>query len=227
MQDTSFPNHIAIIPDGNRRWAKAHNKLALQGHMEGYERAKEIISYAKSSGVKILTLWVFSTENWSRNKDEVTDLFGVIKRGLQELHNEARTQKSKIIHIGRRDRVGGDICQLMASVEEETKECIDFCLCIALDYGGEDEVLRAEERLRVSGDDNKSVGDFLDTTFLDVPSPDLIIRTGGEFRTSGFMPLQSTYSEWVFEEKMFPDFDTQAFQSAIDKYNSRTRRFGK
>ncbi len=227
MNSHKIPVHVAIIPDGNRRYAKAKGLPVAFGHGRGYERTKEIISNAQEKGVKFLTLWAFSTENWGRSEEEVSELLKLIKRGLIELYNEARIQKTKLVHIGRRDRLGSEIVSLLESIEKETESYNDFCLCIAIDYGGEDEIRRAEEKLKMSTDPSKHITDFLDTTLIGIPSPDLIIRTGGEKRTSGFLPLQSAYAEWIFEERMFPDFDEEAFQIALDEYALRARRFGR
>jgi undecaprenyl diphosphate synthase len=222
------PVHVAIIPDGNRRFAESQGIAKVLGHARGYERTKDLIAHARSVGIQVLTLWAFSTENWAREEGEVVDLLALIKRGLLELQRESRIQKTRLVHIGRRDRLGGEIIRLLETIEDETKEYTDFCLCIAIDYGGEDEVKRAVELLR--GDQSgsmKSVVDYLDTSRANIPPPDLIIRTGGEKRTSGFLPLQSAYAEWVFEKVMFPDFDTILFQKALDEYTFRTRRFGR
>lgn len=221
------PKHIAIIPDGNRRWAKEKNKPTMFGHARGYERIRECITFAKKEGVSIITVWAFSTENWKRANDEIDELMSLINKGLSKIHRDAKIEKTRVVHIGRRDRLGKKLVNLIDKVEEETKNYKGFTLCIAIDYGGEDEMLRAQKRLQESKDANKTVVDFLDTSLHNIPNPDLVIRTGKENRTSGFMPLQSAYSEWIFEEKMFPDFDTKVFQKSIDTYNTRCRRFGK
>ena len=227
MNEIKVPKHVAIIPDGNRRWAKLRNQHSLFGHEAGYTRIRECLNYAKEKSVSVITIWAFSTENWNRKEEEVEGLMKLIYRGLSNLHEEAKRGKIKVVHIGRRDRLDAKINHLIEEIEEKTKKYTDFTLCIALDYGGEDEIVRAEKRKEESGSKNKNTIDFLDTTLLDISNPDLIIRTGGESRTSGFMPLQSAYSEWVFEEKLFPDFDTEVFQNALDVYASRTRRFGR
>lgn len=219
--------HVVIIPDGNRRWAKEKVKPAIFGHTKGYERIQECITHARKSDISYITVWAFSTENWKRKKEEVGELMTLITKGLSKLHRDAKKEKSRVVHIGRRDRLDKKLVTLIEKVEEETKGYKGFTLCLAIDYGGEDEIMRAEERLKVSPKKNGHLKDFLDTTLHAVPSPDLIIRTGGENRTSGFMPLQSTYSEWVFEEKLFPDFDTEVFKQALEIYSKRTRRFGK
>lgn len=219
--------HIAIIPDGNRRWAKQQGKPSFFGHSKGYERIRECITYARNVGVSVITVWAFSTENWKRKQDEVGELMTLIAKGLSKIHRDATKEKTRVVHIGRRDRLDAKILKLIEKVEEETKQYTGFTLCLAVDYGGEDEVRRAEMRMKDSGNTNKELNHYLDTTLHSIPNPDLIIRTGGEHRTSGFMPLQCTYAEWVFEEKMFPDFDTDTFKKALDIFTHRARRFGK
>ncbi len=227
LPSSKVPVHLVIIPDGNRRWAKANNKLSFQGHLKGYERANELISEAKHLGIQVVTLWGFSTENWTREKSEVDELLKIIHKALRELHKRCHKDQAKFLHIGRKDRLTSEITTLIATIEEETKNYTEFCLCAAIDYGGEDELRRAGEKLQHSKNKDASIRDFLDTTLLSIPNPDFIIRTSGECRTSGFMPLQSAYSEWYFDTILFPDFDTEAFHKALDSYNLRNRRFGK
>lgn len=227
MSPFILPIHLVIIPDGNRRWAKENNKLDSEGHRKGYQRANELVTEAKKLGIKYLTIWAFSTENWSRDKEEVGHLQDLIYLGLKEIHKKSHSEKAKFVHIGRKDRLSREIIKLIETIESETRECADFCLCMAIDYGGEDEILRAEERRRESSDASYSVLDFLDTTLLGIPAPDFIIRTSGEQRTSGFMPLQSIYSEWYFDPLNFPDFDAVAFHKTMEIYQRRQRRFGK
>ena len=224
--------HIAIIPDGNRRWAKENNLPALFGHERGYERTRELLIYAREAGIEYITTWAFSTVNWKRKQEEVDGIMGLLTKGLLKIHEDAKKEKTRVVHIGRRDRIHKKLLELIENIEEETKMYEGFCLCIAIDYGGEDEIERAEIRRRESKkiynneSNERSILDFLDTTIAKVPAPDLIIRTGGETRTSGFMPLQSAYAEWIFETVLFPDFSVDVFQKAIDEYRSRCRRFG-
>lgn len=226
MEKSHSLSHVVIIPDGNRRWAKERYIPIGKGHMEGYMRAKELLIEARTQNIHYVTFWSFSTENWSRNKEEVNDLLEIIYRGLVELRKEVTKEKTRFLHVGRKDRLGEKITTLVTTLEEETKKYKDFCVCVAIDYGGEDELQRAYEKLKGSQDTTKSVVDFLDTTLLAIPNPDFIIRTSGEQRTSGFMPLQSTYSEWCFEETLFPDFTVKHFRRCLLKYNARIRRFG-
>lgn len=222
-----IPKHVAIIPDGNRRWAKQHNKPTIQGHTKGYERVRECITYARLTGIEVVTIWAFSTENWKRAHDEVGELMTLITKGISKIHRDAKKEKAKVVHIGRRDRLDKKLLKLMETVEEETKNYKGFTLCLAIDYGGEDEVERAESRKSKVKSETQELKQYLDTSLHTLPNPDLVIRTGGENRTSGFMPIQSTYAEWIFEEKLFPDFDTVTFQKNLDIYKKRDRRYGK
>jgi len=226
MSKSSSLSHVVIIPDGNRRWAKSNNLPFLKGHMEGYKRAQECMREARAHAVDYITFWSFSTENWARSAEEVQDLLTIIYRGLTELRKEIKREKTRFLHIGRKDRLSPNINSLINKLEMETKNYSDFCVCVAIDYGGEDELVRAGEKLLHANDTSKTICDFLDTALLAIPSPDLIIRTGGEQRTSGFMPIQSCYSEWCFEKTLFPDFTTEYFQSCLREYSTRTRRHG-
>jgi undecaprenyl diphosphate synthase len=219
--------HVAIIPDGNRRWATKHNLSSLEGHREGYSRAKELLREARAQKIQYLTFWSFSTENWLRGESEVKDLLRLIYTSLVELRKEVRKEKTRFLHIGRKDRLDGSILKLIVDLQEETKEYTDFCVCVAIDYGGEDELKRACSKLQNSQDTTKTLTDFLDTSLLSIPNPDFIIRTSGEKRTSGFMSLQSVYSEWCFEPLLFPEFTAEHFKACLIEYCSRARRFGK
>ena len=220
-----LPDHVVVIPDGNRRYAKEHNLPSILGHKKGYERANELITEAKKLGIPYLTLWAFSTENWNRAEEEVKDLLALIEEGLKEIEKKMHREKGRFVHLGRKDRLGNNLVSLIEKLEQETKNYNDFCLSMAIDYGGEDEIRRAEAKVKAHL--GGSVFDHLDTTRHSLPCPDLIIRTSGEHRTSGFMPLQSLYSEWYFEDLPFPLFDASAFRRALSEYEKRERRFGK
>jgi undecaprenyl diphosphate synthase len=227
MKFQNLPRHVAIIPDGNRRWAKQQHLPTLIGHREGYKRMEELVEESKRLGIEYVTLWAFSTENWKRSQEEREELFSLVAKGLQALHESVLEKRSKFVHLGRKDRLGKELLTLIQALEEETKECTAFTLCVAIDYGGEDEMLRAGEAYKKSEDQDTRITDFLDTSKYSIPSPDFIIRTSGEKRTSGFMPLQSAYSEWYFSDKHFPDFGVQELHDALKDYESRERRHGK
>lgn len=221
-----LPKHIAIIPDGNRRWAKERGLPSLIGHKKGYERVKELVEYGRQYGLSHITFWAFSTENWKRSDEEVRGILSILQEGLETLYKELHKEKTRFVHIGRRDRLGENLLSLIETMEEETKEYTSFCLVLAIDYGGEDEVIRASKEAVLSGDETKTLVDFLDTRRAGVPSPDIVVRTSGEMRTSGFMSIESAYAEWFFEKAYFPDFDVDALKRVLDEYKNRSRRFG-
>lgn len=220
------PRHIAIIPDGNRRWAQERGLDVWLGHKEGLTRMSELISYLTKTGVTHLTVWGFSTDNWKRNDNEVSFLLRLFKDGLKELSEKLKEAQVSFRHIGRKDRLPDVLVEMMNVLEEETKSFSDQHFILALDYGGKDEILRAINKLdltkEVTGLDIEQV---LDT--YNLPDPDLIIRTSGEQRLSGLMAWQSTHSELYFSPVLFPDFDVKQLQFALDDFVSRKRRFGK
>jgi undecaprenyl diphosphate synthase len=232
LDDITWPQHVAIIPDGNRRWARERNLPTLRGHREGIEnRFFELCRYFYSSPLKVLTLWCFSTENWDRSQDEVTYLMDLFLEIIEKFEPEFLENKISFRHIGRRDRLGPKIMKKIEELEEKTKDFNNKTITLAMDYGGRDEIHRAVEKIVQVKGNNFKVGDltellpnYLDTQGL--PDPDLIIRTS-EQRLSGFMSYQSTYSELYFTDKYFPDFNVEEFKKAILEFSSRKRRFGK
>ncbi len=222
----NVPEHVAIILDGNRRHAVKQGFDAYTGHETGFERVKEIWPYAKLVGVKFLTLWAFSTENWQRPAVEVMAIMGLLRRALRQIHDEMHDKRSRFVVIGRRDRLSLDIVTLIDTIERETKRYSSFCVVVAIDYGGRDEIRRAGEKLVASDDKSKQVEDFSDMAEVGIPPIDCIIRTGGERRTSGFAPF-SDYAEWLFTDILLPQFGVAQFQEILDEYARRPRRFGK
>jgi len=225
-----IPLHVAIIPDGNRRWAKSKGLIASEGHRRAgsYNHIKELFDEAKKLGVKCLSFWGFSTENWKRDKKEIDEIFKLVLNAINEWRNDAHENKIRFVHVGRKDRLPKDIINEFRKLEEETKEYKDFKVVICLDYGGRDEIIRAVNKIIADG--KKSITEeefskYLDTN--DIPDPDLIIRTSGEKRLSGFMPFQSAYSELYFSDLYFPDFGGSELRKAVEDYSQRQRRFGK
>ncbi|MCR9139495.1 MAG: isoprenyl transferase [Alphaproteobacteria bacterium] len=230
----SVPQHVAIIMDGNGRWAERRGQARTAGHRRGVEAVRAAVESAGELGVKYLTLFAFSSENWRRPQQEVNDLMGLLKffirRDLAELHRE----NIKIRVIGDKASLKADILSLLTEAEELTKANTAMQLIIAFNYGGRDEIARAARRLaaRVSqGDLNaedireEDIGASLDTA--GIPDPDLLIRTSGEQRISNFLLWQAAYAEFVFLPCLWPDFDRKAFEEALDIYQCRNRRFGK
>jgi len=219
--NTNIPNHVAIIPDGNRRWAKEKGLNTYEGHKKGFEQLIKISKKARLLGVKVITIWAFSTENWKRTQEEVGYLMKLYEIMIDRYLKDALKDEVRIIHLGRKDRINSSLKNKIMNIEEKTKKFDKYYLCIALDYGGRDEIERA---VKTNGN---NFTQFLDTKNLPFPDPDLIIRTGGEQRLSGFMLWQSQYSELVFEKKYLPDYSDNDFEKTINKYLLRKRRFGK
>lgn len=220
------PRHIALIPDGNRRWAREKGLPTFEGHRRGFNRVKELATKVKELGIPVFTVWAFSTENWNRTKEEVDYLMGVYEEWIDENLEDAMKDQTRIIHIGRKDRIRESLKQKLSNAEEKTKTFTKQYFVVALDYGGKDEVLRAMEKRRGKMDE-ETFSKLLDTSELPYPNPDLIIRTSGEQRTSGFMTWQSAYSEYLFVEKYLPDFTAEDLEECIREYSNRQRRFGK
>lgn len=232
MNDQTLPNHIAIIPDGNRRWAKQHGLPSFEGHRRGAETAVKIARYLRKIGIHTLTLWVFSTENITRNDDEVKNLMKLFERYIDRLFEDIIKDRVRTVHLGRRDRIPKSLLEKIENIEERTKDFEDYTLNIALDYGGRDEIIRAfnkinEEKLSNNHLNEENFSKYLDTAGQQYPDPDLIIRTSGELRTSGLMIWQAAYSEYIFIDKYFPDFLEKDIDDAINEYQTRKRRFGK
>ena len=225
-KNQNAPLHIAIIPDGNRRWAKEKGLPSVEGHRRGAENVQKLLQAGKELGIKAMTFWVFSTENWSRSKEEVNYLFDLLGDFLEKNREEFLKQGAKFIHLGRKDRIPEDLAKQLSDLEEETKDNNERFVGMALDYGGHDEVLRASQKLTESGLEytEENLEKFLDTA--EMPKPDLIIRTSGEQRLSGFMSWQNHYAELYFPEVNFPDFDGEELKKAVEAFSERERRFG-
>ena len=227
------PRHVAIIMDGNGRWASARGLPRAEGHRRGVEAIRRTIRAAGEIGVKIITIFSFSAENWSRPATEISELMGLLRRfirnDLAELHNS----NVRVRIIGEREGLDADIARLLVEAEELTRNNDGLTLVVAFNYGARQELARAARRiaeqvasgaLRSSDVTVETVGRFLDTS--DLPDPDLIIRTSGEQRLSNFLLWQSAYSELVFVPTYWPDFDRATLEAAIAEYRQRERRFG-
>lgn len=225
----NFPRHIAIIMDGNGRWARQRHRPRVFGHRAGVKTVREIVEHASEIGVNCLTLYSFSTENWTRPKAEISALFTLmheyVEDDLETLHN--RNVRVRI--IGSRQGLDHDMLELIARVESKTAHNTAFHLNIAFNYGGRDEMIRAVNRAAAAGENMtditaKTLENYLDTHGL--PDVDLVIRTSGEYRISNFLLWQSAYAEFVFTAVLWPDFTAQNLERAIAEFQSRERRFG-
>ncbi len=223
------PQHIAIIMDGNGRWAKQRGKPRVAGHRAGTENLRTIIRASAKFGVKYLTLYAFSTENWSRPKAEIDGLMrilsDVIDREMEELHKEG----ARLLHIGHLDRLPESLRTKVERAIEMTKNNERITIILAFNYGGRDEIVHAIRKMLKDGVDPEKVDDALVSQYLftsGIPDPDLVIRTSGEQRISNFLTWQTVYSELYFPKVLWPDFDEEALKKAIIAYGDRDRRFG-
>ncbi len=226
--ESRIPVHVAVIPDGNRRWARQRSMKPWEGHVKAgtFDNLNALFQEAKKLGVGYVSFWGFSTDNWKRDKKEVDIIMRLILKGLNEF-DEKLEEDIKFVHVGRKDRLLKKLIDRIRSLEEKTKDNKGLCVILCLDYGGRDEIIRAVNKILVEGKKKIDIEEFrnyLDTDGL--PDPDLIVRTGGEWRTSGFMPFQSDYAELYFTDVFFPDFDAKELRKAVEWYSNRDRRFG-
>lgn len=225
----NIPKHIAIIPDGNRRWAKEKGLPAVEGHRRGADSLNKLITKARDLGIRIFTFWGFSTENWNRESEEINNLMKLYEQSLNKHLKDALENKTRIIHIGRKDRIPKSLKEKLDNAEEKTKSFTDHYFVIGIDYGGRDEMIRAINKMKNQEKDftQEDINQFLDTKDLPFPEPDLVIRTSGEYRTSGFMIWQGAYTEYEYVNKYFPDFSDKDLEKCVQDYGNRQRRFGK
>lgn len=227
---TKLPRHVAIIMDGNGRWAKARGLPRLAGHRAGTENLRRVISACVEFGIKYLTIYAFSTENWGRPKEEVDGLMNIIEDVIDTELEELHRQGVQLRHIGRLDRINPTLQQKVRNAIELTKNNDRLILCIAFNYGGRDEIICAIRRMISDGlnpdeIDDARVSDYLFTA--GIPDPDLIIRTSGELRISNFLIWQAAYAEWYVTRTFWPDFDKEELRKALVSYSQRQRRFGR
>ena len=225
------PRHVAIIMDGNGRWAKNRGWPRLVGHRRGAERVKQIVRACPDLGVNWLTVYAFSTENWKRSTEEVLGLMGIFARYIEREADGLSAEGVRMRFIGGRERLEPKLQRLMAGIEARTAGNTRLNLTVAINYGGRDELARAANRLaaRIARGDiaeptEADLADCLDTAGH--PDPDLVIRTSGETRTSNFLPFQAAYSEYEFTQTLWPDFTPGHLAEILDRYGLRERRFG-
>ena len=228
-----IPNHVAIILDGNGRWAKKKGMPRTYGHVKGCENLEKICSVAKELGVKYLTVYAFSTENWKRSKEEVDALMKLFRNYMKKCIKISRDNKMQVRVIGDPTAFDPDLQEKIKELEEYSSQYDELYFQIALNYGSRDEIKRAvqkmaedakAEKLNPEEISEQTISDYLDTKGL--PDPDLLIRTSGEERLSNFLMWQLAYTEFYFTDVAWPDFNKAEFEKAIAKYNLRDRRFG-
>lgn len=233
IDNSNLPKHIAIILDGNRRWAKRNNLTVREGHTEGAKNLEEISKFCNEIGIKYLTVYAFSTENWKRSKEEVATLMLILKAYFNSFSRKGVTQNIKINIIGERDNLEPSLLKEIDRVMKKTKDCTGLTLNIAFNYGGRQEILHAikniaqkikRNEIEIADINQEMVADNIYTK--GIPDPDLLIRTSGEFRISNFLPWQLAYTEFYFPNKHWPEFKNEDLIKAIEEYQTRNRRFG-
>lgn len=227
----ALPSHIAIIMDGNGRWAAKRGLPRTEGHSQGLAAAKRIVAAASGMGIRYLSLYTFSTENWKRTQEEVGFLMSLVKSHLARELDFYRQNKIKVIHSGRRDGLAPDILSEIDSIVGDTADFPGMVVNLAINYGGRDEISRAVEKLFSRHDRNPQFSSLNEEIrrnldHPEIPDPDLIIRTGGELRLSNFLLWQSAYSELYFSDCLWPDYSEDDLKAAVDSYTLRDRRFG-
>jgi undecaprenyl diphosphate synthase len=227
MKKGEIPTHVGIILDGNRRWAKKNGLPVSEGHREGFETFNDIATHALDRGIKYLTIYAFSTENWSRTKEEVSFLMGfaaqVLKTRIKELHKKG----VRFVWLGSRDNLDESFLQLLTDAEELTKNNDKATLALCFNYGGQQEIVDAVKALQENGEEvsKESIEQHL-YGGAQIPAIDFLIRTSGEHRISNFMLWRTAYSELYFTDILWPDFHEKEFDEALAEYATRQRRFG-
>ena len=225
----NFPLHIAIIMDGNGRWAQARHRPRVFGHQAGVKTVRRIVEDAADLGIKYLTLYSFSTENWTRPKAEVAALFALLKQYVADDLETLNENNVRVRILGSRTGLKPDLLELIERVEDRTKNNSEFHLNIAFNYGGRDEILRAFAKASKAGVDIAAMSETDVTAYLDtsdIPEPDLVIRTSGETRVSNFLLWQAAYAEFIFTDVLWPDFSKADLEAAIAEFQTRERRYG-
>lgn len=231
-RNSLLPKHVAVIMDGNGRWARKRGLPRSMGHRQGAEAARRIVKIARDLGIEYLTLFGFSSENWNRPEDEVKELMKLLRQYLRSETAEFHKNNARLLVIGDRTAFDDDIVQLIENAEELTKGNTAITVVIALNYGGRWDIAQAVSKIMISAqgempsvqDIEKSMSGYLVTA--GIPDPDLLIRTSGEMRISNFLLWQCSYAEMVFLPVLWPDFDKKDFELALAEYAGRDRRYG-
>ena len=230
IETDSPPRHVAVIMDGNGRWAKKRGLPRLVGHNAGGGNIRPVVKIFANYGVRYLTIYMFSTENWNRPRIEVAGLLSLLARKIGQETQAFHEENIRLVHLGRLDRLSEKLRGKVQAAVELTKDNTGLTLCLAFDYGGRDEIVRAARRIASTGVPGDNVDESLFAQYLDsfgIPDPDLVIRTGGETRLSNFLLWQAAYSELYFTPVLWPDFGPKDVEEALSEYKRRQRRFGK
>ena len=229
MSDRAGPRHVAIIADGNRRWARERGLPVLAGHVQGIEAIRPVVRRARDRGVETLSVYTFSTENWARPDEEVTGLFGLIDGAVRQYTDELVTEGVRVRVIGRLHEAPSDVQRSIRTAEDRTSEGTGITLNICFNYSGRAEIIDAARALMAARVDPNVLDEahFADHLYTaGQPDVDLLIRTGGDHRTSNFLLWQAAYAELVFSDKFWPDFTADDLDAALSEYERRERRFG-
>ena len=227
--ETSIPKHIAIIMDGNGRWAKEKGKLRVEGHKKGAENIEKIIDYSIKLGVKYLTVYAFSTENWKRPEAEVKALMKLFAKYLDDKKEELKKQGVKLLVTGTEENIPNKLLKKIRDTEEYLSDCDQITFNIAFNYGGRKEIVDGINKILKENRGNKEINEEEFKKYMyrpEIPDPELVIRTSGEFRVSNFLLWEIAYSEFYVTNVYWPDFDEREYDLAIASYNKRDRRFG-
>ena len=231
--DELMPKHIAIIMDGNRRWAKQRNMPVKLGHKQGAETLKKIVRYANKIGIKYMTVYAFSTENWKRSEEEVSALMNLLENYLDEFSKQANTENIVINVLGSMKELSESLQNKIRETIERTKNNTGIIFNIALNYGGRDEIVKAVQEIAKKTKNGEIEIDDINEELISKHlytkgciDPDLLIRTSGEIRLSNFLPWQSVYTEFLFIDKLWPDFSEKDLDEAIEVFKKRNRKFG-
>lgn len=230
IEKGNVPQHVAIIMDGNGRWARKRGLPRLAGHKAGGKNIRSVVKILAEYGVGYLTLYAFSTENWNRPRLEVTGLLKLLGRQIDQETKAFHRENIRLVHLGRVDRLSPALREKVQAAVELTKNNTGLTLCLAFDYGGRDEIVQAARRIASAGVPAGSIDESLFALYLynpGIPDPDLIIRTGGESRLSNFLLWQAAYSELYFTPVLWPDFGRKDIEEALAEYRRRQRRFGR
>lgn len=232
-EERKIPQHVAIILDGNGRWAKRRGLPRKMGHAQGCVAVEQTVRDCNKLGIKYLTVYGFSTENWKRSEAEVGALMTLFRQYIKKLTKVAAEENCRVIMIGERSRFDDDLIAALNHIEEATKDNTAMTFVIALNYGGRDEITRAVRRLAQEAKDGRLAPEDITETvisgYLDtagIPDPDLLIRTSGEIRLSNYLIWQCAYTEIYVTDTLWPDFNMEELEKAIDSYSKRDRRFG-
>lgn len=229
LENLNIPTHVAIIMDGNGRWAKSRFLSRSMGHKAGGETLRRIMYDATEIGIKYLTVYAFSTENWKRSEEEINNIMEIFLDFFKKYEDEFDKLKCRVKFMGRADRIPEKVWQTILEIEETSKAGDALQLNVAFNYGGRQEIVDAVNKIIASGQNSGEIDmeDISNNLYLpEVPDPDLIIRTSGEFRVSNFLLWESAYSEYYISNVYWPDFDRNELLKAIESYNKRDRRYG-